>query len=960
MTETYADTYPSPDVYGVFYGTPESTVTYGSVYGATYGGVPFPQGPLDVAVELDLAGTWTDITTYALQREGTSPPITIQKGRPDETSQATPSSCSMQWNNRDGRFSPRNPTGPYYGQLGRNTPVRVSVPDSGTYLRFADDAVSYVSCPDSSTLRLTGNFDVRLDMWLDDYQACTLCGKWGTATAHQSWCLLLNGDGTLSFWWNDGSGVNSAQSTQPLPYLGRVAVRCWFDASAGQVVFYTAATMSGTFTQLGAAVAITTGDYAQGASGQAVQVGYVDGFAGQGIVSSGLLGRVYEFSLYGASGTLVADPQFSSQTAGGSSFADAQGNTWTLEGTSSLSARSFRCHLECSSLPQLWDSTGTDVWTPVTASGVLRRLQQGNAPLPSPMKRGVTSTIAAAYNVVAYWPGEDPVGSTSIASGLPGAPPMRVSGTASYQGQSGSPSADTLFACSAELVQVESSIWYGSVPAYTPGTYIGLIALIGIPSGGIPDGSSVLSLNMSGSGNYLNIEYASAAGGTLEGDIGGSALITGPTGVNGSALWVRIACDASSATLTVLAVGESTETTYSTATGISATALAVVTNNFGAALSSTEIGHMFVATDPPSLSAYASLLNAWAGETAAARVARLCSENGLTSRIYGFPDATMTMGYQTIDTPSNLLQYAETSDRGILYEPAECLGVGYRTLASLENQSPALTLDYSAATLGGDGSQGLQPLDDDQYTVNDATVSRNNGSSYQVQVTSGPMSILAPPDGVGDYATQVTSYNELDTQLPDLAGWITWIGTCDEERYPSIPLNLARPQLASLIYAIQNVRPGDYVQITNPPAWLPPGSIDQLAYGAAEKLGGLWWLLAWNAVPEDPYQVMTLGTDATDSSHFDTDGSQLAAGYTYGDATISVATTGPSGVIWTTDSSDFPFDIMISGMELTVTNITGSASPQTFDITPGVNGVIKNLAEGDAVNVYPAPVWALA
>jgi hypothetical protein len=957
MTETYADTYPSPDAYGTFYGTPETDATYAAVYGATYGGVPFPQGPLDVAVELDLAGVWTDITTYVLQREGTSPPIQIQKGRPDETSQATPSSATMQWNNRDGRFSPRNPTGPYYGQLGRNTPLRISVPDSGTYLRFADDDQSYVSCPDSTALQLTADFDCRLDMWLDNYQACTLCGKWGTSTAHQAWCLALNGDGTLSLYWNDGSGVNSVQSTQPLPYLGRVALRAWFDASASQVVFYTAPTMSGTFTQLGSAVAVTADDYAQGASGQVVQVGYVDGFAGQGIVSSGCLGKVLEFSLYNASGTLVADPQFSAQTAGGSSFADTPGNTWTLEGTSSLSARSFRAHLECSSLPQLWDVTGTDVWTPVTASGVLRRLQQGNAPLPSPMKRGMLS-LDATSDFLVYWPAEDPQGSTSIASGLPGGAPMRLGGSPSFQGQSGSPSADSVFACSAELVQVESSTWYGPVAPYTPGSEIGGGCLLAIPSGGLPDGSSLLSLNMSP--GYLTVKYAAADGGTLEGDVAGLASITGPTGINGAALWVAISSTSAEATLTVLPLGDTMQTTYTTGTGINNRVINVTVNDGGAALSSTEEGHIWLSLTPPSLQDNAALLNAWSGETAAARVARLCSENGLSARIYGFPDNSMTMGDQTIDTLSNLLQYAETSDRGILYEPAECLGVGYRTLAALENQSPAVTLSYTAAVLGGDGSQGLQPTDDDQYTINDATVSRNNGSSYQVQVTSGPMSISPPPNGVGDYATQVTSYNAYDTQLPHLAGWITWIGTANQERYPVIPFNLSRPQLASLVYDLQNVRPGDYVQITNPPAWLPPGTIDQLAYGAAEKLGGYFWNLAWNAVPEDPYAVAVAGTGATDSAHADTDGSELEDDVSSGATTLSVATTGPSGVLWTTNSADFPFDIMIGGEQITVTDITGASSPQPFTVVRSVNGVVKAQSAGAAVNVYPTPVLALA
>src|SRR6185369_11213579 len=39
--------------------------------------------------------------------------------------------------NRDGRFSRRNPTGPYYGQLTFNTPIWMTVdPGSGPVTRF--------------------------------------------------------------------------------------------------------------------------------------------------------------------------------------------------------------------------------------------------------------------------------------------------------------------------------------------------------------------------------------------------------------------------------------------------------------------------------------------------------------------------------------------------------------------------------------------------------------------------------------------------------------------------------------------------------------------------------------------------------------------------------------------------------------------------------------------------------
>lgn len=80
-----------------------------------------------VMVELLISGVWTDITSYVMTRDG-SEKISITRGRRDEGSQVEHSTCNFQLNNRDGRFSPRNPTSPYYGVLGRNQQMRVSVP----------------------------------------------------------------------------------------------------------------------------------------------------------------------------------------------------------------------------------------------------------------------------------------------------------------------------------------------------------------------------------------------------------------------------------------------------------------------------------------------------------------------------------------------------------------------------------------------------------------------------------------------------------------------------------------------------------------------------------------------------------------------------------------------------------------------------------------------------------------
>lgn len=71
--------------------------------------------------ELFLGGSWVDITTYVRHQR-----VTITRGTKDEAPKLTPAKASLKLDNRDDRFNPRNPTGPYFGLLVRNTPLRIS------------------------------------------------------------------------------------------------------------------------------------------------------------------------------------------------------------------------------------------------------------------------------------------------------------------------------------------------------------------------------------------------------------------------------------------------------------------------------------------------------------------------------------------------------------------------------------------------------------------------------------------------------------------------------------------------------------------------------------------------------------------------------------------------------------------------------------------------------------------
>src|SRR5690348_9818069 len=117
--------------------------------GASGATVTFPTTPLTcqvlLAIGADLTAdpstwSWTDITdsdgagSFVRFAAG----ISTTQGRQDWTSTARTSSAQLTLDNRDGRFSRRNPNGPYYGQLTYNTPIWMRVdPGSGPVTRFA-------------------------------------------------------------------------------------------------------------------------------------------------------------------------------------------------------------------------------------------------------------------------------------------------------------------------------------------------------------------------------------------------------------------------------------------------------------------------------------------------------------------------------------------------------------------------------------------------------------------------------------------------------------------------------------------------------------------------------------------------------------------------------------------------------------------------------------------------------
>lgn len=954
---------------------------YTPLYTPLYGGA-YPQSILDVEVDILPSGSlndaWSDITGDAYQRD--TPAISITKGRPNQSSSATPSSCSLSINNRSGNYSFQNPMGLWYGQIGRNTPIRVSVPDEATYLRLEQDTISSASCPDAAGLNITGDTDLRVDVALSSFaggglgDAGTLAAKWASGGVSNSWLLSAGLDGTLVFWWSaNGTSFSEATSTVPMP-LGRLSVRVTLAVATGTVTFYTGpagGAGGATWTQLG-------GTLTAGAGG--VYSGTAPVTVGNGAPASaqldGIYGSVYEFELRsGIGGTVEAHPVFTTQTAGATSFTDGQGNTWTMNGTAEISARSYRFHGEMSSSAKAQDPTGTDLYVPLICGGLLRRLQQGNAPEYSTMERGMLAQ-SGTLAPVAYWTCEDLQGSTMIGSATGGPSMTTAGGTGDGSVTTTGPAfaADSSFACSNPLPVLNGSTWFGSVPEYTSNGSIIVRFLLNVATGPANDARIMRIITTGtctefslyfGTGGALGIiGYAAPGGGGVVFDSGlfAFAVVAEP-------LWLSMELQPGAGStvhwsLVTLVPGASAGlATSGSFSGTIGNVTDVIPNPYGQCAGVT-IGHISVQSAWESLYAMSQPLNAWIGETAGNRFARLCGENSLGARVYGYPATTAAMGAQPVDTLPDLLQQCEDADRGMIYEPRQAYALGYRTLVALENQAPAVTLSWTGGQLAASGFQ--PPADDDQLLINDVTAQRDSGGSSGASGASlrtflddgSQMSISPPPAGTGHYATSLDLNVEADTQLPDVAGWAVHMGTVNDSRYPAIPVDLARPAVSALFFALQDVNIGDYIQIGDTPAWLTPNLIKQLAAGATEQLGGYIWRITWNGIPESPYETGLF--DDPVYGRADTDGSTLASPATPAATTLSVASVNPLLPLWTTLAADFPFDISIGGEQITVTGITGASSPQSFTVTRSVNGVVKAQDAGSDVRLFFPTIYAIS
>lgn len=880
-------------------------------------------------------------------------PISLRAGKSGSNSQVSPGTCAVTLVNDDAALTPLHPISPYWPNVELGTPVRVR-------LRRVEDAFGRTT---------SGN-------------------SWGTADSGEAWSVGGTGasvsGGVARHSHTDVGNVRT--TTQPVSLTdseqvvdiapsalltGAALVTGFVFRHVGGQQFYW---LRCEFNAGGTTVTLKISRYT--AAG-----GYVDLATLSPVPSLTYAANTYlrvRASVVGTRMAIKAWPVAGTEPAGWQltatdSVITAPGKvglqSWLVSGNSNT--------LPVAALHKNYTvyvdrfSGHADQWEPtyiptgvvgqvasavrITASGILRRVQQGNQAALSPLRR----TIAAS-NPVAYWPGEDGVLASQAGSAMSGAQSLAVAGTVEF-----TPVGDY-------------TIFSGTTTRY------GTTAVANLKAGGslrarlTPTGTALTAAAWT-VGVVMQVDTLSTLSAdvvVMEWETAGGTYARWQVKVTTTLRTQVVGITAGGSSTLLIDVGSATPefTQYAASASISGGTVTVtlyrgnntpVTTTFGGTLGgvssmavnptgSTSTGEMpaghlavwaagaFPLERGAFFDSYGGLVRevrrSWLGEVATDRLARVCAEDGITLNMPAVPaDAVQRMGWQPTATSADLRQECEAVDGGLLYEAG--FGLGYLPRVARYNQPVALTVDLATYAVEEGAASPLVPVYDDQNIRNEWTVERREGS----------FAVAADADSQrrGVYPDSVELNLDSDDQLPGQAAWRVHLTSDPDLREQSFPIDLAANP--TLIDGWLSCRVGSRIVRTNPPAQHRPGSLDRIALGWSETIGPRSWQV--QVIPElaTPWDVGVYDG----ASRYDTTGSELAAPFTAGvDTVISV-----SGPVWS--DADLPFDVECAGLRLTVTAV-GGAGPQGFNVTAYLPaGVTKSIPAGTPVRLWQPAVYAL-
>lgn len=924
----------------------------------------YPQTRLPVVVEVAPGaapaadpGTWrwVDVSTSARVGDG----VTIGAGRGDWGQDTDPGTCSLAFNNPAGDFSEHNPLGQWYGQLGKDTPLRVR-------LRRGEDQF-----------------------------ARTVAAGWGTAPSGQTWSLIGAGGTVLLTDASVAGGVGylrvpavAASRAMLLgSYLrdvevvvtGQVAVA---DITGGVIeplavllrVQDDLNTQYMARVEVSAAEAVTVVLY--GPSGTLASAPVPIVWTGQPLrMRAGISGQQVYARVWDPTGVEPTGWHVSAVDQSATALR-VRGRIGVRGGVGAGNTNTKPVEFRFTDLQVLVDLGGGFVpaWMPdsdlsgkirtvsVTAQGTLYRHKPGQSspPVVSPWRRMVTTK--AVPGLLAYWPCEDDVSATRAASGMPGGSPMTAGGTVVFAGY------DDAFFTNAQGYSL--GFGAGLLPGTTGGNRVANLDKATL-TGVVPAGASSpirwsvcwMARPVTSGATYPMMRW-DTPGGSIDRWEYRHANVSTQSGLFGrqasDGLFVQFASlfddtprlreyrveawqdSVGGIGLRLWVDGVKISDAFWTATIGRVTQ--VVANPTAADVDALAVGHVQVwdTENPPRLGVEGLTATAqptdgygvkiypyqrWVNETAHNRLARLAAEDGIGIDIPPVDAALAArMGQQPDGTALDLYRDCVATDGGVLYERG--FSLGYRTRQSLYNQTPAITLDARS-----DLADVPVPDGSGQRYRNRWTLTRSGGSSVVAETADVAAGALPYP------ASDDVSLAG-DAQLPDQAGWRLRLTSDKGLRWPQLELNMwAHPELLD---AWLSTRIGDRIVASATPADVAGRGIDVLLEGYSLKLGYKSFEVTANCSPS--WLVAAADGDARPGAA----GSTLVTGLSSSGMSL-LLTSAAGGGAWTTDPADFPLDIRVGGEQTRASAIASSFS-DTLDrtVAPGGWGSPWSVVLGSA------------
>lgn len=339
-------------------------------------------------------------------------------------------------------------------------------------------------------------------------------------------------------------------------------------------------------------------------------------------------------------------------------------------------------------------------------------------------------------------------------------------------------------------------------------------------------------------------------------------------------------------------------------------------------------------------------MNGYRDETANARYLRIMTtELGLPT---AFSAGGERMGPQPAAPLLTHLKQIRDTDGGTIDDERFSTDVYFRTRSSLAGMASVLDLTYP-----GDVAVPFRKTIDDAGSKNVVTVENWNGKQITVRRETGPMSVQAPPAGIGEYPKKVDVNVQRDDRMIDIANWHLAKGTLSDAQYREVTVDLvANP---GLITAVTAVREGDHITVTG----ADPETVHLQVVGIIQTITSGTRTITFQTEPWDLFQVGVWDDPGTAPWRWDTGSTKLQIARTTTQTAWTFETASVNDVL----STAVPYALMVAGERVTLTAMSAPVGTgpyvQTGTVTRSVNGVVKAQLIDTEVHVADARRWGL-